>query len=30
MGKFNGYLRLFTGDPESEELQQEDVLDQSN
>ena len=28
--KFNGYLRLFTGDPESEELQQEDVLDQSN
>ena len=30
MGKFNDYLRLFTGDPESEELQQEDILDQSN
>ena len=30
MGKFNDYLRLFTGDPESEELQQEDTLDQSN
>ena len=27
MGKFNNYLRLFTGDPESEELQQEDILD---
>ena len=30
MGKFNDYLRLFTGDPESEELQKEDILDQSN
>ena len=30
MGKFNDYLRLFTGDPESKELQQEDILDQSN
>ena len=30
MGKFNDYLRLFTGEPESKELQQEDTLDQSN
>ena len=30
MGKFNDYLRLFTGDPEGEDLQQEDILEQSN
>jgi hypothetical protein len=27
MGKFNNYLRLFTGEPESKDLQQEDLLE---
>ena len=31
MGKFNDYLRLFTGDPESEDLNQEEsLLERSN